>query len=74
MPKIAVVLIAKDEEKNIGQALDSLNAQDLKPYRIIVVNDGSVDNTETIVKSYSNVELINMKNTSKYEPIKKKIS
>lgn len=74
MPKIAVVLIAKNEEKNIGQALDSLIAQDLKPYRIIVVNDGSTDNTETIVKSYSNIELINMKNTSKYEPAKKKLA
>ena len=74
MPKIAVVLIAKNEEKNISQALNSLITQDLKPYRIIVVDDGSTDNTENIIKSYSNIELIKLENKSKYEPTKKKLA
>ncbi len=58
--KIAVVLNARNEEKYIGKALEFLQAQELKPYRIIVVNDGSRDKTGEIAKSYD-VEIVERK-------------
>lgn len=47
-PTAAIIIPARDEEKNIGNLLDSINAQDFKPNEVIVVNDGSVDMTKEI--------------------------
>ena len=68
--KIAVVIIARNEEKLIAKTLDSLRNQDLRPYRIILVNDGSTDRTEEIVSAYNEVEIVNRKNKGTYEPEK----
>lgn len=56
---IAVVIPALNEEKSIEESIISLKNQILAPYRIIVVNDGSTDNTEKVIKSFSEVEIIN---------------
>ena len=58
--KVAVVLNARNEEKHLGKTLEFLQAQQLKPYRIIVVNDGSTDKTGEIAKSFE-VEVIERK-------------
>ena len=63
---IAVVIPALNEEKSIGESIASLQNQILTPYRIIVVNDGSTDATEEIVKSFSGVEIINRKPHESY--------
>jgi len=57
--KVAVVLNARNEEKHIEKTLKTLLNQELLPYRIIVVNDGSTDNTEKIVSKFKEIELIN---------------
>jgi len=57
---IAVVLNVRNEEKNIKKTLDSIINQKLPPYRIIVINDGSTDNTKKSLSGFSNIELINM--------------
>lgn len=56
---VAIVLIARNEEKIISKTLECILNQSLKPYRIIVVNDGSKDKTEEIVSQFNTVELIN---------------
>jgi len=43
--KIAVIIIARNEENFIGKTIENLKNQELSPYRIIVVNDGSTDKT-----------------------------
>ena len=58
--KVAVVLNARNEEKHLGKTLEFLQAQQLKPYRIIVVNDGSTDKTGEIASSYD-VEVVERK-------------
>jgi len=57
--KIAVVIIARNEENFIRKIIDNLKIQDLTPYRIIVVNDGSTDKTGEILSNIENVEIIN---------------
>ena len=47
-PTAAIIIPARNEEKNIGHLLDSINAQDFKPHEVIVVNDGSTDRTKEI--------------------------
>ena len=46
--KIVVVIPARNEEQNIVNTLQYLLNQDLLPYRIVVVNDGSTDKTKKI--------------------------
>lgn len=48
--KTSVIIIAYNEEKQIGECLASLLAQEYKPLEIIVVDDGSTDMTVSIVK------------------------
>ncbi|NOZ13404.1 MAG: glycosyltransferase [Acidobacteria bacterium] len=59
LPKISVVVITKNEERNIARCLDSLMAQDypINLWECIVV-DASVDRTPSIVAEYASVRLI----------------
>jgi len=57
--KVAVVIIARNEENSIKKTIDCLKMQDLVPYRIIAVNDGSTDKTGEILSTLENIEVIN---------------
>jgi cellulose synthase/poly-beta-1,6-N-acetylglucosamine synthase-like glycosyltransferase len=48
--KLSIIVPAHNEEQYIGKCLSSLLNQTYKDYEIIVVNDGSTDRTEAIVK------------------------
>lgn len=50
--KISVIIPAHNEEKYIEKCLSSLLNQTYRNYEIIVVNDGSTDRTEKIVKLF----------------------
>lgn len=50
MIRLCVFIPARNEEKWIGQTLKALKNQTLKPYKIIVVNDGSTDRTSEIAQ------------------------
>lgn len=55
MAKITTVIPVFNGAQYIIQTLDSLAAQTRKPDRIIVVDDCSTDNTESIVKNYPKI-------------------
>ncbi|HEX9258097.1 MAG TPA: glycosyltransferase family 2 protein [Acidimicrobiales bacterium] len=48
--RISIVVPAYNEEAFIGEVLDQIEALDLVDCEVIVVNDGSTDDTEAIVK------------------------
>lgn len=58
--KISIIVPAYNEEKNIGQCLESLVDQnfDEKEYEIILVNNYSIDKTKDIALNFSKVKLI----------------
>ena len=60
-PGVSVIVCAKNEEQNLRDYLQALFTQDYPEYEVIVVNDGSVDDTRTFLeywqKRYRNLRL-----------------
>lgn len=52
MPHISIVIPAYNGERFIPQALDSVLSQSYRDYEIIVVNDGSTDQTANVLQPY----------------------
>ncbi len=52
MKKISVIIPAYNVEEYIGTCIESLVNQTLKDIEIIIVNDGSKDNTGAVIESY----------------------
>ena len=63
---ISIIIPMFNSEETISRTIDSILAQTYKNFEIIIVNDGSTDNSKEIVesykKSYKNIILINDKN------------
>ncbi|MBD0834283.1 glycosyltransferase family 2 protein [Aestuariibaculum suncheonense] len=73
-----IIIPAHNEEDSIGLTLESLTKQTLLPKRLVIVNDNSTDNTQTIVESYISkhnwIQLVNSKSSDKHLPGSKIIS
>ncbi|MEO8176321.1 MAG: glycosyltransferase family A protein [Sphingomicrobium sp.] len=52
-PRVSAIIIVRDGEQFIAEAIDSVIAQEGPAFELIVVDDGSSDATETIVQSYA---------------------
>ena len=52
LPGVSVVLCAHNESENLANYLQSLLTQDYPTYEVIVVDDGSEDDTREIVERY----------------------
>lgn len=61
MPKFSIIVPVYNVEKYIKKCLDSVFAQTEKDFEVIVVNDGTKDNSMDIVKDYK-VTIINQEN------------
>jgi glycosyltransferase involved in cell wall biosynthesis len=59
MPGVLVIVPAYNEEASIGNVLRTLRAQ-APDVDIVVINDGSTDNTAEVVRSVHGVELITL--------------
>lgn len=53
MTKISVVMSCYNSERFLRQSIDSILAQTFTDFEFIIWNDGSTDNTESIIRSYS---------------------
>jgi chlorobactene glucosyltransferase len=53
IPKVSVILPARNEEKYIAKCLDSLLNQDYQNFEIIAINDSSTDRTIDIMCQYA---------------------
>ncbi len=52
MPKVSVVIPTLDRDKLLKEALISVKNQTFSDYEVIVVDDGSKDNTEKVVEEF----------------------
>ncbi len=58
---VSVVMPAYNAEKYIKEAIDSVLNQTFKNFELIIVDDGSTDNTESIIKSYNDNRIVYIK-------------
>lgn len=61
-PLISIIIPAYNESKHINKCLQSLFEQTYKNFEVIIVNDGSTDNTATICSKY-NLKIINIRHS-----------
>ena len=77
-PKVSVVVPVYNVEKYLSECLDSIVSQTLEDIEIIVVNDGSPDNSSEIIKKYaerdSRIKVINKENGGYASAVNKGIS
>jgi glycosyltransferase involved in cell wall biosynthesis len=60
--EVTVIVAAFNAEATLRETLDSIRAQTSKPQQVIVVDDGSTDQTAHIAASYEGVEVIRQAN------------
>ena len=61
-PLVSVVIPCYNQAYFLGQAIESVLGQSYHPIEIIVVNDGSIDNTREIAARYPNVRYAEQRN------------
>ena len=56
--KVSIILCFYNEEKYLAQAIDSVLAQTYHNFELIIINDGSTDGSDAIIKQYSDERII----------------
>lgn len=63
-PPVSIVVAAKNEYANLKQFLPHILEQDYQKYEVIVVNDGSLDNSQELLedlkRKYKHLKVINL--------------
>ena len=62
VPAVSVILPAYNCEKFIGKAIQSVLQQTFKDFELIIINDGSTDNTESIIHTFIDQRIVYLKN------------
>jgi len=57
-PTVSVVMSTCNGQHYINEAIDSIIKQTFTDFEFIIVNDGSIDNTEQIIKSYNDARIV----------------
>ncbi len=52
MPKVSVIIPVYNRARLIGKAIQSVLNQSYREFEIVVINDGSIDATESVIKKY----------------------
>ncbi len=60
MPKISVIIPVYNYGKYLRQAVQSVLSQQFADYEIIIINDGSTDNTAEVLKEFENYPKIKL--------------
>lgn len=73
MYKVSVIVLIYNSEQNLGRCLDSIRNQTYKNIEIILIDNGSTDNSQQIIKGYARfdkrIKLLYMNNGKLYDEI-----
>lgn len=62
MPKVSILMPVYNAGQYLSQAIDSIRSQSFKDWELILVNDGSTDDSEAIICSYNDNRIYYAKN------------
>src|SRR3989338_10329538 len=57
-PKVSIIMPTYNRARLINKAVDSVLKQTFKDYELIIIDDGSLDNTKDIVACYNDPRII----------------
>lgn len=63
-PLISVLMPAYNAEKYIKEAIESILNQTFSNFEFIIIDDGSIDATEEIIKSFKDSRIVYMRISS----------
>lgn len=69
-PAISVLMPVYNGERFLREAIDSILSQTFRDFELIIINDGSKDKTESIIKSYFDPRIRYVKNEKNLRLIK----
>jgi len=58
---ISIIMPAYNADKYIHTAIESILNQTYQNWELLIINDGSTDNTEAIIKNYTDIRIITIK-------------
>lgn len=75
-PLVSVIIPAYNHEHFIGAAIESVLEQTIEDFELIIVNDGSTDDTESVIKGYADkrIKYYYQDNQDAYNTINRGIS
>ncbi|HCN82257.1 MAG TPA: hypothetical protein DIT07_01365, partial [Sphingobacteriaceae bacterium] len=63
-PAVTVLMPAYNAEKNIAEAISSVLQQTFSDFELLIINDGSTDDTEKIIRSFSDPRIVVINQTN----------
>jgi len=61
-PKISIILSVRNEERFLGEAIQSILAQTYRDFELIIWDDASTDNTWSIIEQYNDNRILAFRN------------
>ena len=58
MPEVSIIIPAYNQDKFLGETIESILSQTYKDFECIIIDDGSTDKTKDIVRKYSDDDRI----------------
>lgn len=60
--RVSVILPVYNAQSTLQEAIDSILSQSFRDFELIIINDGSTDNSEKIIKNYSDSRIVYINN------------
>lgn len=70
IPKVSVIMPVYNGGKHLGEAIQSILDQSFRDFELIIINDGSTDNSEQIILGYNDPRIQYVKNNENLRLIK----
>ena len=70
MPKVSILMPVYNAERYLAQAIDSIINQSFTDWELIIINDGSTDQSKSIIESYNDPRIKHYENEANLKLIK----